>query len=73
MKWAWLYKLYACIEPVMIICRLLNCSLDFYAYVFLRYRNKTAETRRKEKRQQEREMKMVNQTQKTDESYLETA
>ena len=73
LEWETFCKIFACIEPIMIICRLLNCSLDFYAYVFLRYRNKTAETRRKEKRQQEREMKMVNQTQKTDESYLETA
>ena len=73
LEWKTLFKLYAYIEPVMIICRLLNCSLDFYAYVFLRYHNRRAETRRKQKRQEEREMKMVNQTQMTYESNLETA
>ena len=54
--------MFASIEPIMIICKLLNCSLDFYAYVFLRYHNQRAETRRKEKRQQDREMKTVETT-----------
>ena len=62
MEWETFCKIFACIEPIMIICRLLNCSLDFYAYVLLRYRNKRAETRRKEKRLQDREMKTVDTT-----------
>ena len=62
LEWETFFKVYAFIEPIMIICRLLNCSLDFYAYVFLRYRNQRAETRRKEKRQQDREMKTVDTT-----------
>ena len=51
-----LYKTVAYIEPIMIICRLLNCSLNLYAYILLRYRNKKAENQRRQKRQQDREM-----------------
>ena len=41
--------------------------------MLLRYRNQRAETRRRQKRQQDREMVNLNSTKKTDESNLETA
>ena len=69
LEWKTLYKFYSYIEPIMILCRLLNSCLDFYAYMFMRYRNKIAETRRRQEQQQDREMK----TQKTIETNLETA
>ena len=69
LEWKTLYKFYSYIEPIMILCRLLNSCLDFYAYMFMRYRNKRAETRRRQEQQQDREMK----TQKTIETNLETA
>ena len=41
--------------------------------MFLRYRNQRAETRRRQKRQQDRETVSLNTSKKTDESNLETA
>ena len=58
LEWETLHKFLAHIQPIMIICRLLNCSLHFYAYMFLRYRNRRAENHRRQKRQKDREMKM---------------
>ena len=69
LEWKTLYKFYSYIEPIMILCRLLNSCLDFYAYMFMRYYNRRAETRRRQEQQQDREMK----TQKTIETNLETA
>ena len=61
-EWKTLYKCYAYIEPFIVICRLLNCSLNFYAYLLLRYRNQRAKIRRRQKREQDREMVNLNQT-----------
>ena len=69
LEWKTLYKFYSYIEPIMILCRLLNSCLDFYAYMFMRYYNRRAETHRRQEQQQDREMK----TQKTIETNLETA
>ena len=73
MEWETLNKFYVYMRPIMIIGRLLNCSLNFYAYVLLRYRNQRAETRRRQKRQQDREMVSLNTPRRTEESNLETA
>ena len=54
--WKTLWTFYAYSYPINIICRLLNCSLNFYVYILLRYRNKKAENRRRQNRQQDREM-----------------
>ena len=56
LEWKTLYKFHAYMKPITTICRLLNCSLNFYVYILLRYRNKKAENRRRQKRQQDREM-----------------
>ena len=68
-----LYKTLAYIEPTMIICRLLNCSLNLYAYILLRYRNKKAENQRRQKRQQDREMVHLRTANATDPSNEQTA
>ena len=68
-----MYKIFAYMRPIMLICRLLNCGLNFYAYMLLRYRNQKAETRQRQKRQQDREMVSLNTSKRTDESNLETA
>ena len=62
-EWETLYEILAYIWPIMIICRLLNCSLNFYAFMLLRYRNQRAETRRRQERQQDREMVNLNPNQ----------
>ena len=41
--------------------------------MFLRYRNQRAETRRRQERQQDREMVSLNPSKKTEETNLETA
>ena len=75
LDWETLYKFWAYNYSVMIIGKLLNCSLNFYAYMFLRYRNQRAETRLRQKRQQDWERKMVTMatTKNTNEPNLETA
>ena len=74
-EWETIMKFFAYVYPIMTICRLLNCSLNFYAYMFLQYRNKRAETHQRQKRQKDREMKMagLNSAQNTNISTEETA
>ena len=73
LEWKTLYKFWAYMNPIMIICRLLNCSLNFYVYKFLRHRNKKAEIRRRQKRQQDREMVNLRKANTTDPSNEQTA
>ena len=73
LEWKTLFKFFAYMNSIMIICRLLNCSLNFYVYKFLRYRNKKAENRRRQKRQQDREMVHLRTANATDTSNVQTA
>mgnify|MGYP001164363791 CR=1 FL=1 len=73
LEWKTLFKFHAYMYPIMIFCRLLNCSLNFYVYIFLRYRNKKAEIRRRQKRQQDREMVNLRKANTTDASNEQTA
>merc|ERR1711860_376629 len=73
LEWKTLFKFLAYMRPIMIICRLLNCSLNFYVYKFLRHRNKKAEIRRRQKRQQDREMVNLRKANTTDTSNVQTA
>ena len=73
LEWKTLFKFLAYMNPIMIICRLLNCSLNFYVYKFLRHRNKKAEIRRRQKRQQDREMVHLRTANTIDTSNVQTA
>ena len=73
LEWKTLQKFQAYMYPIWIICRLLNCSLNFYVYAFLRHQNKKAENCRRQKRQQDREMVHLRRANTTDTSNEQTA